>query len=163
MQLSLIALLTVAGIATAAPLSNPDKQFLITAARTDMIEAHEGQMAENQANRADVKDFGKTLVQDHTQDYGQLTALANKTGITIPKGIDAARTPDIQPLMHLNGAGFDRAFTRDEIAAHKRALAAFKREAEHGQDPDVKAYASSMIPTLEKHLQLAEACAGTHK
>jgi putative membrane protein len=163
MQLSLITLLAVAGIATAAPRSNPDKQFLITAARTDMIEAHEGQMAENQANRADIKDFGKTLVQDHTQDYGQLTALASKTGVAIPKGIDAAKIPSLEPLIHANGASFDRAFTRDEIAAHRRALAAFKREAEHGRDPDVKAYASSMIPTLEKHLQLAEACAGTHK
>ena len=163
MNLSLIAMLTVAGIAMAAPLSTPDKQFLITAARTDMIEAHEGQMAENQASRADIKDFGKTLVQDHTQDYGQLTMLANKTGVEIPKGIDAARVPSLEPLLHANGAQFDHAFTRDEIAAHKRALAAFKREAEHGQDADVKAYASSMIPTLEKHLQLAEACAGTHK
>ncbi len=70
-------MLAVARIACAAPLNNADKQFMIAAARTDMIEAHEGQMAESQAKRADVKDFAKTLVQDHTQSYEQLTALAN--------------------------------------------------------------------------------------
>ena len=77
-SIRLLALLGVAGAACAAPLNNADKQFLIMAARTDMIEAHEGQMAENQANRADVKDFGKTLVQDHTQSYEQLTALSGQ-------------------------------------------------------------------------------------
>jgi putative membrane protein len=153
-----IILLAAAQLAAAA-LSNTDKQFMITAARTDMIEAHEGQMAESQANRANVKDFGKLLVQDHTQSYEQLTALSSKAGVSIPKGIDAAKVPALEPLLRLKGDRFDREFTRDEIAAHRRALAAFKREAEHGQDADVKAYASSMIPTLEKHLQLAEECA----
>lgn len=157
-----IILLAAAQLAAAA-LSNTDKQFLITAARTDMIEAHEGQMAENQANRANVKDLGKLLVQDHTQSYEELTALSSKTGVSIPKGIDAARVSALEPLLHLKGDRFDRAFSRDEIAAHRRALAAFKREAEHGQDADVKAYASSMIPTLEKHLQLAEECSKAAK
>jgi hypothetical protein len=58
------------------------------AARTDMTEAHEGQMAENQASSAGVKDLGKTLVQDHMQSYEELTALAAKTGVSIPKGIN---------------------------------------------------------------------------
>ena len=94
---------------------------------------------------------------------GTVTALSGKTGVSIPKGIDAAKVPSLEPLLHLKGDRFDRAFARDEIAAHRRALAAFKREAEHGQDADVKAYASSMIPTLEKHLQLAEECSKAAK
>ncbi len=54
---------------------------------------------------------------------------------------------------------FDRTFITDEIAAHRHAIAVFKHEAEHGQDADVKAYATKMIPVLEKHLHLAEECA----
>jgi hypothetical protein len=34
-----------------------------------------------------------------------------------------------------------------------------KRKAEHGQDPDVRALANKTIPVVEKHLQMAEACA----
>ena len=59
-------------------------------------------------------------------------------------------------LVHLKGNNFDRQFVQDEIAGHRRAIAAFKREAEHGQDADVKAYANKMIPVLEKHLHMAE-------
>jgi putative membrane protein len=154
----LIALLAVAGSAFAA-MSGADKQFMVTSARTDMIEAHEGQIAEQQASKADVKDYAKMLVQDHSDDYGHLSALASKTGVSIPKGINAAKDRNIEQLAHVKGAGFDRLFTREEIAAHRQALAAAKRESAQGKDSDVKAYATSMIPVLEKHLQAAEACA----
>lgn len=124
-----------------------------------MTEAHEGQMAEDHAARSDVKDFGKTLVQDHTASYTQLSQLAAKTGAAIPKGINVSQNRDIVQLGRLKGASFDRQFARDEVAAHRQLLAAFKREAQRGHDAEVKAYASRMIPTLEKHLQLAEQCA----
>jgi putative membrane protein len=158
----LFALLVAAGSASAA-MSSVDKQFMVMAARTDMIEAHEGQIAEQQAAQADVKDLAKTLVQDHTDAYNRLSVLAAKTGVSIPKGINVAKDRNIEQLAHAKGAGFDRMFTRDEIADHKQALAAFKRESMHGKDSDVKAYATSMIPVLEKHLQTAEQCAKSSK
>lgn len=143
----------------AATVSDADKQFMITAARTDMTEAHEGQMAENQASQPEVKEFAKALVQDHTESYVRISELANKTGVSIPKGINTGKDRTIQELVHLKGASFDRAFERDEIASHRRALQIFKREAAQAQDPDVKAYAAGKIPILEKHLHLAEECA----
>jgi putative membrane protein len=151
--------LLAAGVTYAASLSNTDKQFLTTAARTDMIEAHEGQMAQNQASRTDVKDVAKTVVDDHTQSYGALTDLAAKTGASIPKGINAKKDRTIEQLAHLKGASFDRQFTTDVIAAHKQEITRFKHEADHGQDADVKAYAAKMVPVLEKQLQMAEQCA----
>ncbi len=152
-------ILLAAGVACTATLNTVDKQFLVTAAKTDMTEAHEGQMAESQASRADVKDFAKTLVDDHTASYTQLSALAAKTGVAIPKGINVAQNRTVVQLVHLKGDRFDRQFTSDEIAAYRQMLATFKREAQQGRDPDVKAYATKTIPTLQKELQLAQKCA----
>ena len=154
-----LALLTVAGLAYAASLNSVDRQFMITAAKTDMTEAHEGEMAESQAKGADVKGFAEKIVKDDTEAYGHLIELAGKTGVSIPRGIDAAKDQTIQVLVHLKGGSFDRQFARDEIDANRRALAAFKMEAAHGHDPDVKAYAAKMIPILERDLHLAEDCA----
>ena len=158
-----LATLAAVGIAHATSLSKTDQQFLIMAAKTDMTEAHEGEIAANQTSRTDVKEFAKTLIQDHTESYQHLTELAAKTGISIPKGINSAKVPTIVQLVHLKGANFDRRFVDDEIAAHRQAIAVFKREAEHGQDADVKAYAAKMVPILEKHLHLAEDCAKATK
>jgi putative membrane protein len=152
---SCFALLIPLGMA-AASLSKADKQFMMEAARADMIAAHEGQMAADHATQDGVKTLAKTLVQDRTTSYTDLSQLAAKTGTPIPKGINAAKDPAIEQLARLKGSGFDRAFTRDEIAATRENLAMFKREAAHGQDADVKAYASKMVPVLEKDLQAAE-------
>lgn len=151
-----LAVLILGGIASAASLSSADKQFLVTVAQTDMTEAHQGQMAQNQAGRADVKDLGKTLATDSTHSYEELTNLAAKNSVAIPKGIDAAKIHSVQQLAHLKGSRFDVLYTKDEIVAQKRAVAMFKREAERGRDADVKAWASKMLPVVEKHLQLAQ-------
>ena len=153
-----LALLAAATIAHAASLSNADKAFMTMAAKADMTEAHEGQMAESQATRAEVKTFAKALVQDHTESYEHLTELAAKTGASIPKGINAGKDRTIRRLAHLKGDRFGHLFTRDEMAAHRRAIVAFRREAAHGEDANVKTYAAKMIPVLEKDLHLAEEC-----
>lgn len=152
------ALFGAVGIIWAGSLSNADKRFMILAAHTDMTEAHEGHMAENRASQTNVKELGKTLVQDYTKSYDRLTELAGKTGVKIPKGIDADKDQTIEQLARLKGPRFDHQFTSDEIVAHRHAIAVFKREAKHGQDADVKAYAANIIPALEKDLHLAEEC-----
>jgi putative membrane protein len=153
-----VAVLAAPGIANGASLSNADKQFATMAAKIDMTEAHIGQLAENQATRADVKGLAKTLVQEDTESYQHLAELAAKAGVSIPKGIDAAKNPTIQRLVHLKGDRFDREFAREEIAADRRALGMFKREVSHGQDADLKDYANKMVPNLQKQLRLAEEC-----
>jgi putative membrane protein len=140
----------------AADLSSADRAFLKSAADANMTEAHLGKMAQDQAADTGVKDFGQTLVKDHTKAYGELTVVANKTGESIPKGIDVRRNRAIVELTRQKGMGFDRRFLAHEVQDHRKTITEFKREAEKGQNADVKAYAQKMIPTLEEHLRKAE-------
>jgi putative membrane protein len=125
------------------------------AAQTDMMEAHLGQMAQDQGAAQGVKDFGQTLVTDHTNDYQQLTASAGKANLTVPKGLDAARDRMIAPFNKLKGAAFDRKFIQEMVVGHTKAIAEYRREARDGQNADIKAYATQALPTLEKHLEIA--------
>jgi putative membrane protein len=156
---SCAAFLGTAGMISAASLSHADKQFIVMTASRDMSEAHEGQMAESQATRADVKNFAKTLVRDHTKSYEQLTELAAKKGVSIPRGIDTARNRAIVQLVHSNGRRFDSRFVKDEITSQRRAIAVFRREVKHGRDAEVRNYAAKMLPVLESDLHQAEKCA----
>ena len=151
------ALLGFAAVLQGFAVNQADGRFMKMAAKANMTEAHLGQMAEAQASHKAVKDFGQTLSMDHTNAYEALTVLANKTGEAIPKAIGHDRT--IESLKHLKGKAFDRAFTQDEVQSHKAAIAAFRNEAEHGENPDVKAWAKAVIPTLEGHLRTAETLA----
>jgi putative membrane protein len=149
-------LLTVPAFAQAAKVSPRDKEFLKMAAVADMTEAHLGEMAENKAARSGIKEFGQTLAKDQTKAYQELTVLDNKLGLTTPKGINARRNRLAEQLADLKGKRFDGQFLRDEVLDHKRVLAAYKREAQHGKDPDVKAYANQELPSMEDHLREAE-------
>ena len=41
------------------------------------------------------------------------------------------------------------------IQGHEQAIQKFEMEAKSGQDPDVKDYASDVVPVLQKHLDKA--------
>ena len=154
-------LISIAFVLHGASLSKTDIQFMNMAARASMTEAHLGQMAEAQASQKAVKDFGQKLSNDHTNAYEGLSVLAIKTSEAIPKAIGHDKT--IENLKHLKGRAFDRAFIQDEVLSHKTAIAAFKNEAEHGENADIKAWAKTMISTLEEHLQRAESLAKEEK
>ena len=137
-----------------APMS--DQKFVDMAAQTDMLEAHLGQMAANQAASQDVKDYAQMLVTDHTGDYQQLTALAAKAGFTVPTGLDAAHDRMIAPFEKLKGAAFDSRYIHEMIAGHTEAIGVYTKESTGAQNADVKAYASATLPTLHKHLDSAK-------
>jgi putative membrane protein len=155
--LGCMLVLSLPALAQTKAANSADRVFIKMAAEADMTEAHIGQMAENQSSQSQIKDLAQKLIHDHTDAYQQLAALAGKTGDSIPTGIDVRKITAVEQLMKLKGARFDHQFVQEEIRDHERAIAQFKREAEHGQNPDLKAYASKMIPVLEDHLRLAQA------
>ena len=140
--------------AKGAPMT--DQKFVDMAAQTDMMEAHLGQMAADQAASQDVKDYAKMLVADHTGNYQQLTALGEKDSFTVPKGLDAAHDKMIAPFEKLKGAAFDSRYIHEMIAGHTEAIGVFTKEAADAANADLKAYATSTLPALHKHLDGAK-------
>jgi len=151
------------GAATTAGsnVSKADKTFLKTTAQADMIQAHEGQLAANQATSQSVKDCAQKLAQDDSTAYGQLLQLASKIGESVPRGVDIRHDPAAEQLNKLKGRQFDSRFVQDEIRAEQRIIADFRREAAHGQSTDVKSWANSELPTLQNDLHALQALAGT--
>jgi putative membrane protein len=60
------------------------------------------------------------------------------------------------------GTEFDKAYTDFMVDDHQEDIDDFKKEAEKGNDPEVKSWAADKLSTLEHHLQMAkdaqEAC-----
>ncbi len=74
----------------------------------------------------------------------------------MPKGIDAAHNKMIDPVAKLKGRAFDHRFLADMVKGHEQAIAKYKKEADSGDNADLKAYAAATLPTLQMHLQKAE-------
>lgn len=46
------------------------------------------------------------------------------------------------------------------LASHNQAIALFQAQSRQGQDPDLKAWATKMLPNLQAHLQMVNRMAG---
>lgn len=158
-----IALCSMTAMAKAKPKAAmgpamSDQQFVNFAAQTDMVEANLGQLAESVASSQQVKDYGQTLVTDHTNDFHQLYSVAQQANLNVPSAIDAQHDKTmIVPFKKLKGAAFDHRYIQEMIAGHTKAIAVYKKEAADAQNPALKSYAEQALPVLQKHLDGAKA------
>jgi putative membrane protein len=139
---------------TAQPMT--DKQFAMKAAQGNMAEVKMGQLAEEKGSNDSVKNFGRRMVEDHTKANGELKQAATRDNVTLPTDLDKHDQMVYNHLSKLSGDAFDRAYAKDMVSDHRKDITAFKQEAANGQDPDIKNFASSTVPTLEQHLDLAK-------
>jgi putative membrane protein len=142
-----------------AKLSGMDKTFVKQASAGGMAEVREGQLAQNQAQSADVKAFGQHMVADHTEAGQKLKSIADAEGVPASTDPDKADQKQIDALQKKSGVGFDKQYVKDQLAAHKKTVALFQKEASSGSDPQLKQFASDTLPTLQHHLSDVEALA----
>src|SRR6185312_511389 len=140
-------------------LSASDQKFMKEAAQGGEAEVQLGQLAQQKAESPDVKAFGQRMVDDHTKANDQLKQVASQKGVTLPSQPDAKDKAEKARLEKMSGAQFDKAYINYMVADHKKDVADFQREASHANDPDVKNFAQSTLPTLQSHLQQAESIA----
>jgi putative membrane protein len=96
------------------------------------------------------------MVTDHGKAGDELKTLAQSKSITLPSDVDPKAKATRDRLAKLSGAAFDRAYMQDMVTGHRKAVAAFKKESTAGKDPDVKAWATKTLPTIEEHLKMAQ-------
>lgn len=141
---------------TAGTLPAADLAFAKEAARGGLAEVDLGNMTKDKASNSDVKQFGDKMVTDHSKANDELKSLAEQKNITLPGSMAAKDKATETRLSKLSGDAYDKAYMRDMVADHEHDVAAFKKEANSGKDPDLKAFASKTLPTLEDHLKLAK-------
>jgi putative membrane protein len=140
--------------------SNPDSSFYKHAAEGGMAEVELGQLAQDKASNASVKDFGAMMVKDHSAANEKLKAIAASKNINLPKSPSVGQMATKTKLEVLSGDTFDKSYIKGMIKDHKEDIAEFKKEAAEGQDPDAKAFAAATLPTLRAHLSSIQSIAG---
>jgi putative membrane protein len=133
-----------------------DQHFMKEAAQGGMAEVELGQLAADKASSAEVKEFARRMVKDHSQANDQLKQIASQKGVTLPTSLSAKDQATKNKLSKLSGDAFDQAYMSDMRKDHKADIAAFQKESATGKDPDLKQFASQTLPTLKDHLKQAE-------
>jgi putative membrane protein len=136
--------------------SGADLEFAKKIAAGGHAEVELAKLAQQKASAAEVKSLASRLDTDHSKANDELMRIASQKGWTLP----AEPTPDQKNtkarLEKLSGAAFDKEYTTLMVTNHKNNIPVFEREASKGADNDVKQFASSVLPTLKEHLEMAQ-------
>lgn len=145
-----------------SPLKD-DAQFAVAAADGGMLEVELGKLSQTNASSDIVKQFGKQIVEDHSKANEDMKALALSKGIKLPEALSEKNLKKVDELSKKTGEEFDKDYIDFMVSDHKEDIKDFEKEAEKGNDPEIKAFASDKIPTLKHHLQMAEDTKATLK
>jgi putative membrane protein len=147
---------------TAAPgqaqkqkLGEADKNFAKEAALGGMLEVELGNVAQQNAQSDEVKQFGTRMVQDHSAANQELIRVLADKDFTAPQQLDDKHRKTLDRLSKMRGAEFDRAYMHEMVEDHDKDVKKFRQEAEHGKDADLKAFAQKTLPVLEQHQKMA--------
>ena len=136
-------------------LAKQDREFLEEAAQGGLFEVRAGQLARQKAMVDEVKQLGKRMVDDHTAVNGRLQQLGQQKGLSLPQQLDKKHQDRIDSLAKKTGSDFDKAYINDMVDDHKKDVDTFDKAAKEAKDADVKSFATSTLPTLRDHLNLA--------
>lgn len=138
-----------------------DADFLRKAAEGGTKEVTLGKLAADKATRADVKTFAQKMVKDHGQANDELMKLAKSEGVTINAEQNSTEASRVAAdLGKTTGAAFDQAYVNMMLKDHQDTVELFTHQATHGKDPEVKAWATKMLPALREHLKEVEKLKG---
>ena len=98
-----------------------------------LAEVQLGQMAAERATNPEVQRFGQRMVTDHTKANQELMALAQFKNISIATGNRSNSIRRLQSaLAQKQGTDFDRAYMRDMVTDHEKAVQLFSTAAKEG-------------------------------
>lgn len=144
--------------AQTAKLSGQDKSFLKDAAEGGNAEISASQIALTQSSNADVKTFAQMMVDDHGKAGTELKGLADQKGVKVSDTPSITKKTEIKLLSERKGSSFDQHYADSiGVKAHQDTIKLFQKEVDKGSDADVKAWASKTLPTLQQHLEMAQA------
>lgn len=149
------------GLGTAGTMTEPELgSFLVT---VNTLEIAEAELAQQQAENAEVRQFAEQLVQEHTRANEQLRqALGGGTTVDQEQSQQAQQlrqeaTQSLERMRGLSGAEFDRAFIQHQIEMHQRVLDTLDRTGMTGATQDgMRPLIQELRTTLQSHLQRAQ-------
>jgi putative membrane protein len=145
-----------ASVKAAQSVSDSDSKFVKEASEAGTAEVEFGKLAATKASTDSVKQFANQMVKDHTEANDKLKKLAEAKGLQLNTELSDKHKKTLAKLEKLSGDKFDKEYMTAQREDHKKAVSLFKKQSEKGNDPDLKNFAATTLPTLENHKKEAD-------
>jgi putative membrane protein len=139
----------------ADPAAAPAAVFVEKAAVADMYEIQAGQMALTKSKNNDVKALAKMTIEDHTKSSDALKQAIKDSGRTdaeAPTELSEEKKAMMDDLKQVPDTLFDTMYLTQQRAVHADAENLLTAYAQHGDTPQLKAFAAKTAPVVQTHL-----------
>ncbi|HMG92592.1 MAG TPA: DUF4142 domain-containing protein [Chryseolinea sp.] len=133
-----------------------DAEFVVDAADGGMLEVQLAELAMKTSTSDEVKNYAKMILTDHSAANKELKTIAEKKNITLPIALSDKNQKKLDDIADKTGEDFDKAYCKLMVDDHQEDIKEFKKQADDGNDPELKGWASEKVATLEHHLVTAE-------
>jgi putative membrane protein len=140
------------GAAGAMQLSAAEQAFMMDAAQGGLAEVELGRLAEQRGSSAQVRDFGRMMVQQHSQANSELMAIAQRLGVSLPSSLPPSAQVAQMRLQQAQGPDFDRQYVALQAAGHLQQRVLFQFAADNAQNPELRSFAQKTLPVIERHI-----------
>jgi putative membrane protein len=145
------------GVNSVLGITPKTEDFIKEAATSDMLEIEASKIAQEKGN-ADEKQFAGEMITDHTKTSTELKSMVSgEMKAAIPTSLDDSSQKKLGKLRDSKPADFAGEYDPMQVSAHKDAVSLFERYAKGGDDPKLKDWAGKTLPTLQHHLEMAQA------
>jgi putative membrane protein len=153
---------TGVGLGSAVTQGVTAQAYTTAAATADMYEIAAAQIALERSKTKNVRDLAQMMITDHGASAAKLKALLPQadSGLTLPTALDQRRQGMIDNLKAAGDSDFDLAYLHQQLGAHVEALALHTEYSKVGQNPKLKAFASTVVPVIKKHLSMVRDVGG---
>ena len=143
-----------------------DADFVRALDRSNTIELDMAKYVVNLTKDPAVHQFAQHMIEDHSTTAVKLEAATRGTSLR-PAPPNDATVPGfggrgLTLLQSETGQKMDQDFMRMQVPAHRRALGLLQWESQNGTNAGLKALATSLAPTVQQHLQLAQQYLAAH-
>lgn len=148
------AALALVAISPAYALGTPEPdEFVKKASMSNLFEIESSKIALERSTNPDVKAFAQKMIDDHTAAGAKLStaaATANVSG-SIATALDEKHQKILADLRSEEADDFDDEYVDEQEDAHRKAVKLFEKYAEDGEEPALKSFAATTLPTLKDH------------
>jgi putative membrane protein len=131
-----------------------DADFVVNTVASNHEEIKLAKLAKEKATDAKVKEMADKLEKDHARILEELTAYANKKGISVPLEESTEAQKDYSQLAEKTGGDFDEKWCETLEDKHEKTINNFERRLDKTEDPELKDWITATLPGLRTHLEM---------
>ena len=143
--------------AAGAMVSSGDRKLMTDLAHGNIAEIEAGKMAPEKSQNETVKKFAQQMVDDRTGALTELQTLAQAKGVKLPEDVGATHKTMAAALKSSSGSAFDKQYMNGAgVSDHKQTIELLYKTQKESKDPELKAMAVKLLPTIRGHLKMSQ-------